>query len=499
MVLEPSDIRSEISDTEENRRRCMCPSCPSYPHKCSGEILFCGTKASKCDIDAKSCICNTCPIYFEHDLKGLYYCNQVETGETKSLMRKKRSDEDKKLYETIVDIREMSLNQESTVVSMGSLKKLPFSLEDIHLIPAQINKIPLNRDEFVNLEFKLGGQARKPLTFSSPLMISGMSFGAVSKNVKLVIKEASEQLEIGYNSGEGGLIDEEKIPGDYQIIQYSTGRYGVNEEILKQASAVEIRFGQGAYPGKGSYLPPEKMTLEIASIRELEPGEGSYSPAHHHDITSPQDIEDKVDWLHNITGGAPIGAKIGCGDVKKDVMILADSGVDFITLDGFGGGTGATDLYVRDNVGIPLLAAIPQAHETLENLGLKEKISIIVSGGLRTSADFAKCISLGADAVYIGTAALIAINCQQYRICHTGLCPTGITTQNPQLIRQIDLDESVKRLMNFIKVSNEEIANLTRIIGKNNINELDKADLVSMDKDISRICGIKWLNGEYIK
>ncbi|MCE5213825.1 MAG: DUF2769 domain-containing protein [Methanobacterium sp.] len=498
MVLEPSDIRTQISDTEENRKKCMCSRCPSYPHKCSEEILFCGIQASECEIEAKSCICNTCPIYFEHDLNGLYYCNQVETGETKTLMRKQRSDEDKSFYQTIVDISEVSINQESTSVSMGSLKKLPFSLDDIHFIPAQVNKIPLNRDEFVNLEFTLGEQANKPLKLSSPILISGMSFGAVSRNVKLVIKEAATHLEIGYNSGEGGLIDEEKIPGDYQIIQYSTGRYGVNEEILKNAASVEIRFGQGAYPGKGSYLPAEKMTMEVASIRDLEPGEGSYSPAHHQDITSPQDVEEKVKWLTNITDGAPIGAKIGCGDIKKDVQILANSGVDFITLDGFGGGTGATDMYVRDNVGIPIWAAIPQAKKTLDDLGLKEKVSIIASGGLRRSADLAKCLSLGADAVYIGTAALIAINCQQYRICHTGLCPTGITTQNPQLMKQIDLDEGVKRLMNYIKVSSEEIGNLVRIVGKNNVNELDKEDLVSMNKDLSQICGIKWVNGEYL-
>lgn len=498
MVIEPADIRSNIHDNEENRKQCHCTRCPSYPNQCHDEVLFCGTQASKCDIKAGGCICDTCPIYYEYELKGIYYCNQVGTGQSNNLMRKRKSDEDHSFYRTVVDIREESLKPQSQIVSMGSVKKLPFSLDDIHFIPAQINKIPLNKEEYVNTEFTLGAQSKKPLKLSSPIMISGMSFGAVSKNVKLVIKKAANKLKIGFNSGEGGLIDEEKFNGgEHHIMQYSTGRFGINEEILKQAAAVEIRFGQGAYPGKGSYLPAEKITSEVARIRELEPGEAAYSPAHHQDIKGMQDVKEKVKWLHNITGGAPIGAKIGCGDVKKDVKILANSGVDFITLDGFGGGTGATDLYVRDNVGIPLFAALPQAHDTLRELGLRDKISIIASGGLRRSADFAKCLALGADAVYIGTAALIAINCQQYRICYTGLCPTGVTTQNLQLVKQINVDESVKRLMNFIELSTEEMANLARIVGKDDINKLDKEDIVSINKDLSQICGLKWLNGKF--
>ena len=499
MVVEQANIRTKIPDNEENHRKCRCPICPSYPQQCKGDILYCGTQASKCDINPHSCLCDTCSVYYEYELKSLYYCNQVETGESSTLMRKKRSDEDEDFYNTLVDIREESLKQESLLVSMGSLKKLPYSLNDIYFIPAQINKIPLNKEEPVNSTITLGVNAKKPLELSSPILISGMSFGAVSKNVKLVILEAASKLKIGFNSGEGGLIDEEKSSGwDYRILQYSTGRFGVNKDLLKQASAVEIRFGQGAYPGKGSYLPAEKITEEIAQVRELKPGEDSYSPAHHQDITSHQDVEEKIREIRTISDGVPVGAKIGCGDVRKDVEILAHAGVDFITLDGFGGGTGATDLYVRENVGIPLLAALPQAVETLKKIGLDHKISIIASGGLRRSVDFTKCLALGADAVYIGTAALIAINCQQYRICYTGLCPTGITTQKPQLIKQIDIEESVKRLTNFIKLSNHEISNLTRIVGKNDVNNLDKDDIISVNKELSEICGIKWLNGEYL-
>jgi glutamate synthase domain-containing protein 2 len=499
MVTELASIRTKISDTKENKDKCHCLLCPSYPQHCDDEILFCGTDASHCDIEAQGCLCNTCQVFFENELKSLYYCNQIGTGESNTLMRKRKSIEDLSFYQTVVDIKEESINNKSLIVSMGSSKQLPFSLEDIQFIPAQVNKIPLNQEEHVNTTVNIGPNAIKSLKLSSPIMISGLSFGAISKNVKQVIAETAFQLKIGFNTGEGGLTPEEKINGlDYRIVQYSTGRFGVDEEILKSAAAVEIRFGQGAYPGKGSYLPPEKMTSEVARVRGLESGEAAYSPAHHYDMTNQQDIKDKVSYLREITHGAPIGAKIGCGDVKEDIKVLVNSNVDYIALDGFGAGTGATDLYVRDNVGIPIFAALPQAYKTLTELGVKDKISLIASGGLLRSADFAKCLALGADAVYIGTAALIAINCQQYRICNTGLCPTGVTTQNPQLMKQLNINEGVKRLTNFIELSTEEINNLTRIVGKDDVNKLDKNDLISINKDLSSICGIRWLNGEYL-
>jgi glutamate synthase domain-containing protein 2 len=500
MVVEQANIRIKIPDSKENQRKCRCPICPSYPQECEGERLYCGTKASKYDVNPKGCLCDTCSVYYEYGLKGLYYCTQIESGKSRTLVRKKRKDEDDEFYQSLFDIREESLKEESLLVSMGSRKKLPYSLNDIQFIPAQVNKIPLNSEEKVNTSIIIGKKAFKPLKLSSPVLISGMSYGAVSKNVKLVIMEVASRLKVGFNSGEGGLIDEELSDGwNYRIMQYSTGRFGVSLELLKKAAGVEIRFGQGAYPGKGSYLPPEKMNEDVARVRNLKPGEGSYSPAHHKDMKNIRDIEEKVIWLREITGGVPIGAKIGCGDVENDVELLAKVGVDFITLDGFGGGTGATDAYVRENVGIPLFAALPRAYRTLKNMGLKDEISLIASGGLRSSADFARCLALGADAVYVGTAALIAINCQQYRICYTGLCPTGVTTQKPQLVKQIDIDESVQRLTNYLKLSNREISNLTRIIGKDDVNNLNRDDIISINKELAEICGIKWLNGKYIK
>jgi glutamate synthase domain-containing protein 2 len=483
-----------VKDTAKNRKKCICLKCPSYPQECKGEILYCGTIKSKCDIKAKGCVCNECPVYSEYDLEGLYFCDKEKVGEAGILMRKKRSDEDKSFYQTVADIKEIAATGESTVRSMGSLKKMPFSLNDIHFVPAQVFKIPLNKEEKVNTEVVIGPKSKKPLKVSSPILISGMSFGAVSRNVRTIIVNTAKKLKIGFNSGEGGILPEEfEIASDYMIGQYATGRFGIDDEVLKKVAAVEIRFGQGAYPGKGSYLPASKMTPEVAKIRGLKEGEAAYSPAHHSDMKTPEEIKEKVSWLHELTGGIPIGAKIGCGNVEEDVKVLVDAGVDFIAIDGFGGGTGATDYYVRENVGIPIIAALPRAYDALEKLGVKEKISLIAGGGLRTSSDFAKCLALGADAVYIGTAALIAINCEQYRICHTGLCPTGVTTHNPVLVNEINIEEGIRRLSNFIQLSTQEIANLIRIVGKDDINKLDKDDIVSINKDLAVVTGIKWL------
>lgn len=489
-----------VHDSEENRTKCICLKCPSYPHGCNGERLYCAGGKSTCDIEARGCICSICPVYHAYKLGGIYYCDKEAVGESRIVMRKKRSDEAASFYQTVVDIKDMAATGNSVLRSMGAVKKLPFSLDDLHFVPAQVHRIPLNREDDVNTRVRIGADAKKPLTVSSPIMISGMSYGATSEKVKVVIARAAKKLTIAFNSGEGGITDEElHRASDYLIGQYATGRFGVDEEMLKRVAAVELRFGQGAYPGKGSYLPASKMTPEVATVRGLKGIEAAYSPAHHHDMRTPEEIKEKVAWLREVTAGAPIGAKIGCGNVEQDSAVLVDAGVDFIALDGFGGGTGATDVYVREHVGLPIVAALPRAFRALTERGVKDNVTLIAGGGLRTSADFAKCLALGADAVYIGTAALIAINCEQYRICHTGLCPTGITTHSPGLVKQLDVDDGVEKLSHFISTATREIANLTRIVGKDDVRKLNRDDLVALNKELAAITGTRWLNGKKYK
>jgi glutamate synthase domain-containing protein 2 len=414
-------------------------------------------------------------------------------------MSKKGLDEKEEFYPTMAEISNVADKGTSTLCSMGSLKKMPFSLNDLHFVPAQVFKIPLNRNEKVNIKVVIGPEAKKPLKVSSPIMFGGMSYGTVSRNARLVLAKVASKISLGLNSGEDIVLPEElDIASKNLIAQYSTGRFGTTEEILKKSSAVEIRFGQGAYPGWESLLPAEKVSPEVAKLMELKEGEDAHSPAHHPDIRNADELEEKIRWLRELTDGTPIGAKIGCGNVEDDIEILANGGVDFISLDGFGGGTGATEFFVRENVGIPIVAALPRADKHLKKIGVRNKISLIAGGGLRTSADFAKCLALGADAVYIGTSALIAMNCQQYRICHTGHCPTGVTTNDPVLVQRLDVDEGVRRLTNFINVSNLEVANLVRIVGKDNIKKLGMEDLVALKKDLSEATGAKWINGKSV-
>jgi len=414
-------------------------------------------------------------------------------------MSKKGLDEREEFYPTMVEISNAADKGISMLCSMGSLKKMPFSLNDLHFVPAQVSKIPLNKNEEVSIKVAIGPGAKKPLKVSSPIMFSGMSYGTVSRNVRWVLAKVASKLDLGLNSGEDIVLPEElDIASKNLVVQYSTGRFGTTEEILKKSSAVEIRFGQGAYPGWESLLPAEKVAPEVAKLMELKEGEDAHSPAHHPDIRNEDELKEKIRWLRELTDGIPIGAKIGCGNVEKDIEILANSGVDFISLDGFGGGTGATEFFVRENVGIPIVVALPRADRHLKKIGVRNKISLIAGGGLRTSADFAKCLALGADAVYIGTSALIAMNCQQYRICHTGHCPTGVTTNDPVLVQRLNVDEGVRRLTNFINVSNQEVANLLRIVGKDDVKKLGMEDLVALKKELSEATGAKWMNGKSV-
>jgi methylamine---glutamate N-methyltransferase subunit C len=411
-------------------------------------------------------------------------------------MRKKFLDEDEDSYRTMVEISNIADKGASTLCSMGSQKKMPFSLADLHFVPAQISKIPLNANEAVNTRVIIGPEAKKPLKVSSPIMFGGMSYGAVSIKVRLVLARVASNLEIGLNSGEDIVLPEElEIASKQLIMQYSTIRFGITEEIIKKCSAIEIRFGQGGYPGWVSLLPAAKVLPEIATLAGIKECEDEYSPAHHPDIRNEQELKEKIGLLKELSGGTPVGAKIGCGNIENDVEILADSGADFISLDGFGGATGATEFFVRENVGIPIIAALPRADKHLKKIGKRDKVSLIASGGLRTSVDFAKCLALGANAVYIGTSALIAINCEQYRLCHTGLCPKGVTTNNPTLLQRLDVSEGIRRLTNFMNVSNMEIAKLLRIVGKDDVKKLNLEDLVALKKDLSESIGVKWLNG----
>jgi methylamine---glutamate N-methyltransferase subunit C len=411
-------------------------------------------------------------------------------------MRKKLHGENLQSYRKIEEINSIAEKGLSTIVSMGSQKKMPFSLDDLHFLPAQTSKIPLNSDQKVNTAFTIGPQANKPLKVSSHIIFSAMSYGAVTKNVRLILTKVARELDLAINTGEDVVMPEIELAAPHLIVQYSTVRLGVTGELLKKCSAVEIRFGQGAYPGWRSLLPAAKVPADTKKLKGLKDGEDEYDLAHHPDIQNPEELAAKIQRLKEVTDGVPVGAKIGCGNVEADVEVLVDCGADFIALDGFGGGTGATEMFARENLGLPIVASLPRADKRLREIGKRSQVSLITGGGLRTSSDFAKCIALGADAVYVGTSALIALGCEQYRVCHTGGCPTGVTASNPNLIDLLKVDEGVRRLTNFVRVSNQEMANFARIVGKDDVAKLCKDDLVALNRDLADVTGVKWLDGK---
>jgi glutamate synthase domain-containing protein 2 len=439
-------------------------------------------------------------VWKKYELKGTYFCDRQPAGTSWEVQRKPSPEDPPGLRDTVFEIKDATNLGRVLPVAMGSPRPPPLSLDDLFIVPAQVSRFPLNEDEDVDTDTTIGPLAAVPLNLPTPIIISGMSFGAVSKNVRLSIATGAREGGFGFNSGEGGILPEElDLASSTMIAQYATGRFGIPEERLKRAAAVEIRFGQGAYPGKGSLLPGSKVTDQVAEVRGIEAGRTSVSPARHPDIRSTEEIKETVSRLRKIVGGRPVGAKIGCGRVEEDIDVLMDAGADFIALDGFGGGTGATLEFARESCGIPIAAALPRAERHLRERGDRERVTLIASGGLRSAGHFAKCLALGADAIYIGTAALIAINCQQYRVCYNNKCPTGVTTQNPKLVSKVDPQEGGKRLATFVKVRTRELTGLARIAGRGRLSELDLGDLVSVDRDLSRVTGVRWVDGREVK
>ena len=325
-------------------------------------------------------------------------------------------------------------------------------------------------------------------------MISGMSFGALSREVKITLAKASSEVGTSANSGEGGMLDEERKFADKYIIQLSSGRFGQTDDRLKQGDAIEIKISQSAKPGKGGVLRASKVTDEIAEVRGVKKGEDVISPAKHPDINSGEDLKNKIAELRELSGGVPIGVKIAGGHIEKDLKIILDAEPDYVVVDGFGGGTGAAPSYIKDHFGISHPALLTRTVQFIKEYKARRKISVIAAGKFRTSADIAKAIALGADAVYLATAVLMSLGCEQYRLCNVGTCPKAIATQNPIFREGYNEKEKLPEVVNFFNVLSKEIKDVARIIGKKDIHSLDTNDLVALTIEAERSSGVKFIN-----
>lgn len=358
------------------------------------------------------------------------------------------------------------------------------SWDDIIIKGAQLAKIPLNAEEAVSTKTIIGPNAKTPLVLDTPITISHMSFGAISREFKIAMAKGSAGAKTAICSGEGGILDDELASSHKFIFEYVPNRYSVTDEYLKKVDAVEIKIGQAAKPGMGGHLPGDKVTQEIAEIRDKEVGKDILSPSSYDDIRTADQLKEKVDWLREKTEGKPIGVKIAAGNIENDLALIIQANADFITIDGRGGATGSAPKFIKDNSSVPTLFALHRAKAYLEQKGRKD-ISIIITGGLRISPDFAKAIALGATAVAIATAAMIAGGCQQYKICNSGMCPVGIATQDPKLRERLNIDLSAQRIENYLNVSTAELKTFARITGNNGIHQLTVKDLCTGNSEIS--------------
>ena len=386
------------------------------------------------------------------------------------------------------EIHDMAVTGKRLDAAMGTQLPMP-DWEDVLLLGAQLDPAPLDDGAQVSTKTVIGKNARQPMELESPVFISHMSFGALSKEIKVALAKGSAAVKTAMCSGEGGILPEERAASYKYIFEYVPNKYSVTEESLKNADAIEIKIGQGTKPGMGGHLPGEKVTPEIAELRGKKEGEDIQSPSRFPEIKTKEDLKSMVDMLRERSGGRPVGVKIAAGHIEQDLAWCIYSGADFITIDGRGGATGSSPLMLRDNTSVPTLFALARARKFLDLAG--SEAALIITGGLRVSSDFAKALAMGADAVAIASAALIAAACQQYRICGSGKCPVGIATQDPELRKRLDVEKAAARVANFLRVSNDELKMFARVTGKTSVHELSYDDIVTTDENVAAYTGIR--------
>ena len=376
----------------------------------------------------------------------------------------------------------MAVTGKSAIEAMGTQRKMP-DWDDILVLGAQLNPPPLEEHAEVSLKTIIGKHAKKPMELEMPVYISHMSFGALSKETKTALSKGSAMAKTAMCSGEGGILPEEKAAAYKYIFEYVPNRYSVTDENLKSSDAIEIKIGQGTKPGMGGHLPGSKVTPEIAKIRNKPLGEDIISPSKFPGIDTKEDLKNLVEELRSRSEGRPIGIKIAAGRIEKDLEYCVFAEPDFITIDGRGGATGASPAIIRDSTSVPTVFALYRARKYLDAVG--SDIQLVITGGLRVSSDFAKALAMGADAVAVASAAMVAAACQQYRICGTGMCPVGMATQDPELRGRLHMEAAAQRVANYFQCSAEELRTFARITGHQDIHELTVEDLCTISREIS--------------
>ncbi len=424
-------------------------------------------------------------------------------------------------------IREAAQHGLYEIRGMGAKRRVP-SFDDLVFLTASASRYPLEGyREKCESKTVLGTRyAKKPIQLDIPITIAGMSFGALSANVKEAIGRAATEMGTSTTTGDGGMTPEERESSKTLVYQCLPSRYGFNPDDLRKADAIEMVLGQGAKPGGGGMLLGQKVSARVAQMRTLPEGIDQRSACRHPDWTGPDDLKIKLDELREITDWqVPIYVKLGATRVRDDVKLAVKAGADVVVIDGMQGGTAATQQVFIEHAGIPTLAALPLAVQALEEMNVFGEVQLIISGGIRTGADVAKALALGADAVAIGQGVLVALGCNHDSYhqdghdvdatedyaklgtapgychhCHTGQCPVGITTQDAVLEQRLTPEVGARWLKNYLQVLNMELTTLARACGKSNVHHLEREDLVALTVEAAAmakvpLAGTDWIPG----
>ena len=383
------------------------------------------------------------------------------------------------------EVRKLAKGKAPEIGAMGAEPLNPGSVPDFdhfHLRAAQLARLPRLTNEPVETAVTLGPAAGKPLHLALPAYVSHMSFGSLSREAKIALARGSAMAGTMTCSGEGGMLPEERAAAGLYVLEMASGYFGWNDDSMAQADAFEIKLGQSAKPGLGGELPAAKVTEEIARVRGIEPGSAAHSPGRFPDLNDLAAFGERIATMRQRYPEKPVGIKIAANHVEQDLEVALALQPDFITVDGFGGGTGAAPLYVRDHVGMPLVMALPIARRVVgaHNARSDRPVSLVATGGIRTPADIMKAITLGADACALATAALFALGCEYYRACNTGNCPVGITTQSPSLRDRVDPDVAAERVGNFINGTRQVLEDYLRLMGYARLSEVSHRDLIPL-------------------
>ncbi|MEN8919275.1 MAG: glutamate synthase-related protein [Octadecabacter sp.] len=375
------------------------------------------------------------------------------------------------------------------VDSMGVPRDQLPDWDDIQVLTAQLATPPLLDDDPVGTDVIIGPNAKKPLRLKIPLFVSDMSFGALSEPAKVALATGAEMAGTGICSGEGGMLPEEQAANSRYFYELASGRFGFSWDKLDRVQAFHFKGGQGAKTGTGGHLPGNKVQGKIAEVRGLEPGTSAISPPRFPEWTEVAQIREFADEVRARTGGIPIGYKLSAQHIEKDIDAALAVGVDYIILDGRGGGTGAAPIIFRDNISVPTIPALARARAHLDKLG-RGDVSLVITGGLRKPADFIKAMALGADAIALSNSAMQAIGCLAMRACHTNNCPVGIATQKPGLMRRLQVEKSAQQLANFFDASVELMQVMARACGHDHLSKFEQNDLTTWKKDMADISGV---------